>query len=59
LLSYAERKQDYDSIDSKYFIKMPKYDPNIFGQNPDDLDPKTDLYREVLVNRIIFTIPYL
>lgn len=59
VLTYEQRKQNYKDIDSKSFIKIPKYDPKIFGKNPDDLNSNSSEYKEVVLSRVIFTIPYL
>lgn len=59
LLTYEQRKQNYSDIDSKYFINIPKYDPNVFGKNPDDLNSKSQEYKDVVFSRIVYTVPYL
>lgn len=59
LLSYDERKKDYDSIESKYFVNIPKYDPAVFGKNPDTLNTSSSEYKQVVLSRVIYTIPYL
>jgi hypothetical protein len=59
LLSYQERKQDYDNIESKYFSKIPKYDPEVFGTNPDTLNSLSQEYKNTVLSRVVYTIPYL
>lgn len=58
-LTYQERKQKYEDIDSKYFIKTPIYDPIVFWDDLDSLTPWTARYSEVITQRLIYTVPYL
>lgn len=58
-LSYTERKQKFEDIDSKYFIKLPLYNPSVFWADIDSL-PKNSLdYVNTLVQRVTYTVPYL
>ena len=59
LLSYEERKKNYEQIDSKYFIKTPIYDSYIFWKDPDKLDSNSNELKETLTQRLIFTVPYI
>lgn len=58
-LSYEQRKQKYEDIDSKYFIKAPEYNPNIFGRDLDALKPGTKEHAETITQRLIYTVPYI
>ncbi len=58
-LKYEERKQDFDKIDSKYFIKTPIYNPDILSKNLDDLKYWTPDYNNTITQRVTFTVPYL
>lgn len=59
LLTYEQRKQSYETIDSKYFIKTPQYNPKIFGKDLDNLSPGSKDYYEVITQRLIYTVPYI
>lgn len=59
LVSYEERKGNFVDIDSAKFIKTPLYNPNIFGKNPDDLNPLSSEYKSVVTQRLLYTVPYL
>ncbi len=59
LTSYEERKWKFVDIDITKFIKIPKYDPNIFIKDPEQFSPMSDEYKQVLTQRIIYTVPYL
>lgn len=59
LLTFDQRKQNYNKIESKYFIKIPKYNPEIFWKNLEDLKPWTSEYWETVTQRLIYTIPYM
>lgn len=58
-LSYEQRKQKYEDIDSKYFIKTPEYNPNIFWKDLDNLKPWTIQYSQTITQRLIYTVPYI
>jgi len=58
-LSYEQRKQKFEAIDSKYFIKAPIYNPSIFGRDIDILKPGTKEYAETMTQRLIYTVPYI
>lgn len=58
-LSYEQRKQNYDSIDSKYFIKTPIYSPNIFQKDLDSYKVWSEDYSQIITQRLIFSVPYL
>lgn len=59
LLTFDQRKQNYNKIESKYFIKIPKYNPEVFWKNLENLKPWTSEYWEVVTQRLIYTIPYM
>lgn len=59
LLSYTERKKTFSEIDSKYFIKTPKYDSSVFWKDPDTLDTSSQDYIDTLTQRVIYTVPYM
>lgn len=58
-LSYEQRKQRYDEIDSKYFIKAPVYNPNIFWKDLDTLSVSSQDYAEAMTQKVVYTVPYL
>lgn len=58
-LSYEQRKQTFEEIDSKYFIKTPLYNPEIFWKNLDDLTPWSQLYNDTITQKVLYTVPYL
>ncbi len=58
-LSYEERKQTFEEIDSKFFIKTPLYNPEIFWKNLDDLTPWTQSYNDTITQKVLYTVPYL
>lgn len=59
LLTFDQRKQNFNNIDSKFFIKTPIYNPEIFWKNPDSLKPWTKEYEETITQRLLYTIPYM
>lgn len=59
ILTFEQRQLPYEEIDSKNFIKIPKYDPNIFWVNPETLDKESKIYNETLLQRLVYTVPYL
>ncbi len=58
-LSYWERKQKFEEIDSKYFIKTPLYNPSIFGKNLDNISVWTREYTDVMTQKVLYSVPYL
>lgn len=58
-LTYEQRRQKFDEIDSKYFIKTPVYNPNIFWKDLDSLSVSSQDYSEAMTQKIIYTVPYL
>lgn len=59
LNNYEERKKPFEEIDSKYFIKTPIYNPEIFWKNLDDIDQKDPDYKIVMTQKVTYTVPYL
>ena len=59
LLTYEQRKKKYTEIDSKYFIKTPIYDPEVFWKALESLKPWTEEYNNTITERLIYTVPYL
>jgi len=57
--SYDERQRAFEQFDSKDFIKIPHYDPNIFGKDPKTLTQWSQEYQATMLERMIFTVPYL
>lgn len=58
-LTYEQRKQKFEEIDSKYFIKTPLYNPEIFWKNLEDLTTGTQIYNEAITQKVLYTVPYL
>lgn len=58
-LSYNERKKSYSEINSKYFIKTPIYNPDIFSRDLDSLTPWSKDYSDTIIQRLVFTVPYM
>ncbi len=58
-LTYEQRRQKFDEIDSKYFIKIPVYNPNIFWKDLDSLSVSSQDYAEAMTQKVVYTVPYL
>lgn len=58
-LTYEQRRQKFDEIDSKYFIKIPVYNPNIFWKDLDSLSVSSQDYSEAMTQKVVYTVPYL
>lgn len=58
-LTYQERKQNYEDIDSSNYIKIPKYNPEQLLISPDTLDTNSEEYRNLVTSRLIYTVVYM
>lgn len=58
-LSYEQRKQKFEEIDSKYFIKTPIYNPSIFWKDLETLSVWTPDYKNAITQKVLYTVPYL
>ncbi len=58
-LSYEERQKDYTQIDSKNFIPIPDYDKTIFWDNIDNYKIWSPEYNNIMLQRLVFTTPYM
>lgn len=59
LVSYQERRWNFIDIDTNKFIKIPQYDPAVFTKNPDDFSAISQEYKQILTQRLIYTVPYM
>jgi hypothetical protein len=59
LVSYEQRRGNYVDIDVNKFIKIPEYNPDIFTKNPDDFSAISQEYKQILTQRLIYTVPYM
>ncbi len=58
-LSYEQRKQKFEEIDSKYFIKTPIYNPSIFWKDLETLSTWSQEYKNAITQKVLYTVPYL
>lgn len=58
-LSYEQRKQKFEEIDSKYFIKIPIYNPSIFWKDLELLSVWTQEYKNAITQKVLYTVPYM
>lgn len=58
-LTYEQRKQKFEEIDSKFFIKTPVYNPEIFWKDLENLTTGTQIYNEAITQKVLYTVPYL
>lgn len=59
VVSYEERKWNFVDIETSKFIKIPKYDPKIFGQDPSNFSQSSQEYKDIMTQRIVYTVPYM
>lgn len=55
----TDRTLTFSEIDSNKFIDIPKYDPNVFWKNLDNLTVWSDAYKEAQIAKLIYTTPYM
>lgn len=58
-LTYEQRKQKFEEIDSKYFIKTPHYNPSIFWKDLELLSTWSPEYKDVITQKVLYTVPYM